>query len=453
MHRPTAPAAAFLALLLAAAAPLPAAARAAAPEAPVPAPVTISSTPSGAALSVDGLPRGATPVSVPLAPGRHVARLAPEGAPATFVEFEAVDVPSDVHFELPAPVVPVLLVSEPEGASVTRDGASAGVTPALLPDVPPGHHTFVFELAGHRPQTLETDLAAPAPVRLFARLVSTSASLHVTSEPAGASVSLNGAPRGATPLDLDGIPEGEATLELSLPGHAPFRTQVRLAAGERFSVNAPLDPLPGRLSVVTLPAGARVYVDNQYRGQSPFVLEEAAPREYRVRVELAGHDPAARTVAIGPGEERTEEFRLAANVGSVSVSTSPAGVDVLVDGVRRGTTAAKDGAAVSAPLVLADVPAGHHRLTFSRPGYAEASAEVDVARNVTATVPTVELRRRFLPDVVLRTRNGGEIRGVFVEQTKEFYRLETSPGITRSIPLDDIIDWKPLDSTSEAPSK
>ena len=336
---------------------------------------------------------------------------------------------------------------------VTRDGASAGVTPALLPDVPPGHHTFVFELAGHRPQTLETDLAAPAPVRLFARLVSTSASLHVTSEPAGASVSLNGAPRGATPLDLAGIPEGEATLELSLPGHAPFRTQVRLAAGERFSVNAPLDPLPGRLSVVTLPAGARVYVDNQYRGESPFVLEEAAPREYRVRVELAGHDPAARTVAIGPGEERTEEFRLAANVGSVSVSTSPAGVDVLVDGVRRGTTAAKDGAAVSAPLVLADVPAGHHRLTFSRPGYAEASAEVDVARNVTATVPTVELRRRFLPDVVLRTRNGGEIRGVFVEQTKEFYRLETSPGITRSIPLDDIVDWKPLDSTSEAPSK
>ena len=302
-------------------------------------------------------------------------------------------------------------------AGNARDGASAGVTPALLPDVPPGHHTFVFELAGHRPQTLETDLAAPAPVRLFARLVSTSASLHVTSEPAGASVSLNGAPRGATPLDLDGIPEGEATLELSLPGHAPFRTQVRLAAGERFSVNAPLDPLPGRLSVVTLPAGARVYVDNQYRGESPFVLDEAAPREYRVRVELAGHDPAARTVAIGPGEERTEEFRLAANVGSVSVSTSPAGVDVLVDGVRRGTTAAKDGAAVSAPLVLADVPAGHHRLTFSRPGYAEASAEVDVARNVTATVPTVELRRRFLPDVVLRTRNGGEIRGVFVEQT------------------------------------
>ena len=46
----------------------------------VPVPCTISSRPSDAAIEVDGIPAGSTPATLSLAPGRHVAKLAPDGA-------------------------------------------------------------------------------------------------------------------------------------------------------------------------------------------------------------------------------------------------------------------------------------------------------------------------------------------------------------------------------------
>ena len=437
---PLPPLAPLAALLLLAALPAPRASAGDPPPPPADAPVTISSRPTGADLTVDGVPVGPAPQTVRLRPGRHVARLAFPGAPAVYAEFESDLSPSSASFDAPAPTVSVLLVSEPAGATVTRDGMNEGVTPLLLPEMEPGRHVFAFELTGHRPQQVEATLKAPAPVRILARLVPSSASLRVTSSPEGATVSINGAPRGTTPLELDGIPEGEPTLEVTLAGHTPFRTQVRLTAGESIAVNAPLDPLPARLRVESIPAGARVYLDQEFKGETPLSLEGLAPGEHRLRAELAGHDPAARTISIAPGGESTEEFRLRGNVGTITLSTAPAGVEVLIDDRSYGKTSAKpdDSDVVSETLVLSDVPVGDHVLRLVRPGYASAQRSVSVQRGQTLALPTATLERRFLPDVEVRTRHG-VYRGVFVESTPEFYRIESRPGLIQSIPQGDIL--------------
>ena len=396
--------------------------------APTPSPaVAVTSRPEGAMLSVDGVPRGVTPASVHLFPGRHVARLELEGAPATYAEFESGESPSDVFFELPAPSVTVL------------DGAFVGTTPVLLPELAPGKHSFGLSLDGHRDAVLEEDLAAPAPVRVFARLVPSSATLRVTSDPAGASVVVGGVPRGAAPVDVSGIPEGETEVEVSLPGHASFRRRVKLASGDDVPLHAALEPLPTELRVVTVPAGASVYVDDEPRGAAPLAITNALPGSFRVRVRLEGYDPLARTVELGPGEHSTQEFRLRPNTGSVSLSTSPALVTVSVDGRRAGATEAKPGAsdAVSRELVLR-VPAGTRTVELSRPGYRTETRTVEVGRDRTATLGTIELERLFIPDVAVVTRNGTTVRGMFKERSGGFYRVETAPGLVHSIPLADI---------------
>ena len=410
------------------------------PPAPTEAPVTISSRPAGADLVVDGAPVGPAPQTVRLRPGRHVARLSFNGAPAVYAEFESDLAPSSASFDVPSPAVAVLLVSDPEGATVTRNGMNEGVTPLLLPEVEPGRHVFSFEQTGYRPQQIEATIRAPAPVRLFARLVPSSASLRVTSSPSGASVSLNGAPRGVTPLDLAGIPEGESTIEVSLPGHAPFQTQVRLAAGESFDLNAPLEPLPATLRVVSIPAGARIYLDQEFKGNAPLSLEGVAPGDHRLRAELDAHDPAARNVTLAPGSDSTEEFRLRGNVGTLAVSTSPAGVEVLVDDRSYGKTAAKEDASdsVSETLSLPDVPVGEHRLRLVRPGYATAERTIVIERGKTLSLPTATLERRFIPNVRVRTRNG-VYEGVFIDSDDKVYRIETRPGLFMSIQQSDII--------------
>ena len=444
------------AALLAAAAAAPAARPAAAPP-PSPA-IAVSSRPAGAMLSVDGVPRGVTPASVHRFPGRHVARLELEGAPATYVEFETGESPADFFFELPEPSVTVLLDTDPQGAAATLDGAFVGTTPVLLPEIAPGKHAFGLSLDGHRDATLERDLAAPTPALVFARLVPSTATLRVVSEPAGASVSVGGAPRGAAPIDVPGIPEGETEVAVSLPGFATFRRQVKLSSGDVLDLRAELEPLPATLRVVTVPAGASVYVDDELRGVSPLVLSNAVPGSLRVRVHLDGHDPLARTVALEPGAYSTQEFRLRPNTGSISLATSPALVTVSVDGRRAGATVAKPGASdsVSQELVLR-VPSGARTVELSRPGYRSETRTVEVGRDRTVSLGTVELERLFIPDVAVTTRNGTVVRGMFKERAGGFYRVETAPGLVHSIPLADVESVASIRSDAEpdvaAPSR
>ena len=323
-----------------------------------------------AALEVDGIPAGSTPATLSLAPGRHTARLAPDGAPATFVEFEVAEDRPNLRFDLPAPSVPVLLDSEPQGASVSRDGFDVGVTPLLLPEVPAGRHVFAFKLAGHRDHVAEIDLAPPAPVRLAPALVSVSGALDVKASPEGAQVVVGGLPRGAAPVLVQDLPEGEVDVRVEAPGHRPFVGRAAIVPGKTFALSAVLEPLPGSIRVVTTPAGATVYVDDRRIGDSPITAQDLPAGRHRVRVLHDGYDATARWVDLALGEERTEEFRLAADAGTIRVVTTPAGVEVFVDGAASGTTKPAPGAPAdgpSAPLDIAGVRPGSRKVRSGKP--------------------------------------------------------------------------------------
>ena len=104
------------------------------------------------------------------------------------------------HFKLQPVTSTVLILSDPVGATVTRDGATAGVTPLLLPEVAVGRYRIDIALTGYKSQQVELNVSGSTPQRINATLVSSSASLDVTSIPVGASVTINGVYRGVTPI-------------------------------------------------------------------------------------------------------------------------------------------------------------------------------------------------------------------------------------------------------------
>lgn len=437
---------------LAAAVAAGAAAPPAAPEPPVSC--TIASKPTDAALEIDGLPAGATPASVALAPGRHVARLEPDGSPATFVEFEVAADRANFRFDLPPPAVPVLLDSEPRGATVSRDGFEVGVTPMLLPDSEAGRHVFSFKLAGYRDAPVEVSLAPDKPVRLAPALVPTTGSLDVSAEPEGARVFVGGVPRGVAPLVVSGLPEGETDIRIEAPGHRPFAGRAAVSAGRSFAVSAVLEPLPGSIRVVTAPAGATVFLDDRRLGTSPVTARDLPAGPHRVRLLKDGFDPVARTVRLELGEDRTEEFSLVSAGGSIRVVTVPAGVEVRVDGVPRGRTEAVPGAAAdapSAPLLVDGLKVGTRVVAFSRPGWGEASAEAAVAKGKTTDLPPVKLEKLFLPDFLVET-SVRTYKGVFIEKTNGVYRVEIEPGVIRSFPANNIVRVDILDPLDSLPA-
>jgi serine/threonine-protein kinase len=77
--------------------------------------------------------------------------------------------------------------------------------------------------ASDAPSTPTGDRVTPLP--------STGSAILVASTPPGANVELDGAPRGVTPLELNGLVPGTYVVRVSAEGHAPFEQSITL--GER----------------------------------------------------------------------------------------------------------------------------------------------------------------------------------------------------------------------------
>jgi hypothetical protein len=157
----------------------------------------------------------------------------------------------------------LLVRSDPSGASVTVDGVSRGTTPLALRDLPLGTREVTVTRRGYlaerrtvaitkeRPaRTLDVRLsaAAAAPPRpstpaTLGRPAATTGSLQIDSRPSGASVTINGNPRGTTPLTINDLAPGEYRILMSMTGYRNLATTVRVVAGERARAAASLTAL------------------------------------------------------------------------------------------------------------------------------------------------------------------------------------------------------------------
>ena len=112
--------------------------------------------------------------------------------------------------------------------------------------------------------------------------------LVVNTNPTGVTVVIDGQHRGSTPLSLD-LPPGKHMLQIVSDGQVRA-IPVTIAEGREIAqfIELPtVAPAPGhgQLQVRTEPAGARVAIDNQYRGVSPMMIEGLAPGAHSVKLE------------------------------------------------------------------------------------------------------------------------------------------------------------------------
>ena len=110
--------------------------------------------------------------------------------------------------------------------------------------------------------------------------------LAVHTNPAGASVVIDGQPRGVTPLRVTLSP-GPHTLDLSVDGANRTMPLTITANAEvsQFIEMPKAAPAVGQMEVRTDPPGARVSVDGQFRGMSPVTVTGLAPGSHMVTLE------------------------------------------------------------------------------------------------------------------------------------------------------------------------
>ncbi len=278
------------------------------------------------------------------------------------------------------------------------------------------------------------------PQHLVVRLASESARLAVNSTPPGAAVRLDGAPRGTTPCEIDRIPGGEIELTLTLDGFLPHREKMVVHPGEFYELNATLQAQAGRLSIVSIPEKARVYIDGALAGETPLNLDEIEPGTYRIRVEATNCDPEERQVTVRPNRRDIQEFRLTRNVGILEVVTFPPGVTLLVNGEERGVTQPMASGRRSKPLRI-ELPQGKHTIRL-RKGTAVGTSVVQIEMD---HVQVLE-RKLFVLDTRVKMKTGDiEQTGMFISQRSNGdVVLETKPGILLHLPGDEIESITPI---------
>ena len=412
----------------------------AAAQEPIQTRVSITSQPSGATVIIDGMDRGTTLVTLfDLAPGRHHLKYRLAG----YVERDRfIDMSHGPYIEknevLEEEKGLLLLKTDPPDCDIQVDGVSVGRTPKLITWLPvSGSYSVRLRKAGYQVQTINVKFDGRRPLVREEKLVSSSGTINIATEPAGAEVTVNGISRGVSPVKVADVPKGRSTVKFHLDGFADETRELLVNAGDVQTLSIELKPLPGTLHLISNPDGARFYVNNEARGKGPVTIPGLAPGAYLVRAELDGYGTASKTITLGNGESVREEFKLSNLMGRIELRTSPVGAQVFLDGKLCGMTRSKDPSAeFSDVLEIENVMEGEHTLVLKAEGYADLVRHPKVQSMKTAE-HRVRLTRIFTPDVEIVTSRG-TYRGVLKANRPSEVEIEVSMGITRSFPREEI---------------
>jgi hypothetical protein len=222
-----------------------------------------------------------------------------------------------------------VLESIPTGSELFIDGTLAGKTPVIT-KLPAGSHNLEFRL---RNSSRKLTIDVPADGYVKEQLDWTAkrkGSLEVLSEPDGASVTVDGEPRGVTPLTIDDLPVGSHTVVLESDSGSIKRT-VTIAADRVSQVTEAI--YSGWVHVSTpievqISEGARaIRLDERNQVLLPpgphTLLFQNGPLGYQERKTVEVKPGAIASISIDPPES------------SLTVTASLPG-EVLVDGQRIG---------------------------------------------------------------------------------------------------------------------
>ncbi|MCQ2368113.1 MAG: PEGA domain-containing protein [Kiritimatiellae bacterium] len=339
----------------------------------------------------------------------------------------------------------LLVTSDPSGAEITESGVSLGTTPRLITILDTeSRHKLTLTKNGYQQKKVEFKFNGRTPLVINEKLVLDSGLVKISSDPVGAKVMINGLDRGVTPIEVSGIPRGLTTITLSMDGFQSEKRELSMRAGEEQNLFLKLSPLPGTLMLVSVPDGARFYLNDKFEGKSPLVLKSTPPGVYNVRAELDGHGTINREITIANGASVREEFKLTNVMGRLEVRSSPAEAQVYLDGKLVGTTVKiTDDDEFSAILPINAITQGEHVLVLKKEGFADSTRHPKIQNSKTSKA-NVRMRRVFTPDIEIVTPTGTH-RGVYVSSDSEKIEIEVSMGIQRSFSKRDIIKLNYLD--------
>ncbi len=134
------------------------------------------------------------------------------------------------------------IITVPDSAVVVFDDDVKGKSPIVLNDIIPGKHTIILKKKGYFVKKATVNVTAGSDSELTFELVKP-VHLSISSEPAGATVSLNKKQVGKTPFVDGTLKPGTYDVSITLAEYKREQHAVTLESGEKDSMHVTLMPL------------------------------------------------------------------------------------------------------------------------------------------------------------------------------------------------------------------
>ena len=213
--------------------------------------------------------------------------------------------------------------SSPQGAQITLDGKKLGsATPFNVADLLPGHHTIIISKPGYTTETRAMDVASGSKSMMSVQLAPTTANVAITSDPAGATVWIDGRDTGrTTPVQMSLDKPGNHTFTFKKQGYLDEATTANLQIGQTLQLTPTLRPLGntdeikiggkfkkvfggsetagmGTVSIKTQPKGAQIAVNGRVVDKASPVVFYLNPGNYVLDITMSGFKSMQKVITV-----------------------------------------------------------------------------------------------------------------------------------------------------------
>jgi serine/threonine protein kinase len=230
----------------------------------------------------------------------------------------------------PKPVAPTIVpgqlsvTSTPAGAQIQIDGQNDAtwVTPFNLAGLNPGQHTLTISKAGYAAETRTIDVGSGSKSFVSVQLAQLSATVSVSSEPAGAAIWMDGKDTGrVTPAQFSVDRAGNHSFVFKKQGYLDENATANLQIGQTFRLAQSLKALGntddikmggkfkklfgngdtagmGAVSIKTSPKGAQVAINNRILDKNSPVDLYLDPGNYVLDITLSGFKSIHKVITV-----------------------------------------------------------------------------------------------------------------------------------------------------------
>ncbi len=273
----------------------------------------------------------------------------------------------------------IVSVSNPDGTSATLPN---GFT--ITGEVPPP--PTPLSVTGISPSTKTNEQSISATVTGTGFKTGAVVKLTLAGQPdiVASGVTLTGNTTITCTFDLTGKATG--TWDLAVTNPVDGTTSVRSTA---FTITSPhvTETSNGIIIVSSTPPDALVYLDGVWKGTGSVTLQDVSPGYHSVRVTKTMYNDYGTDVRVVAG---SPSYVIAVLIpapgpltsGTIIASSNPAGANVYLDGMDKG----------SSPATITNVSSGPHTVSFTKTGYTAASRSITMNAGQTMQI-TVDLTK------------------------------------------------------------